>query len=80
MQTCENCKWEYPDGYVASMQIYTPEKGSHVAKLCGICALHIMNKIHGTNFKRFKGEAAETMRKRALTWRHDHPKGKDDSP
>jgi len=76
MRTCENCKWKYPDEHVASMQICTPEKGSHIAKLCGVCALETMNKIHGTNFKKFKGEAAEAMRQAALKWREEHKKDK----
>lgn len=47
--------------------------GGYTKPVCGICALEITNQTHGSSLKRFRGESAEDMRKRAIRWRLKHP-------
>jgi len=40
-----------------------------MAQFCGICALARINAVHGTQWKQFRGELAETKRQQALAFR-----------
>lgn len=75
---CARCDWPYPDG------LLSPVIGSAFGSqpVCGICALEIINAVHGTNRKRFQGGHAEEMRTDALDWRrlHPHAKPPEDQP
>jgi hypothetical protein len=44
-----------------------------VKPVCGICALEIVNEVHGSKLKQFHGEMAEDSRQRAIRWRQQHP-------
>jgi hypothetical protein len=68
MRKCDECEISYPDELVQPM---TSSLG--LAHLCGICALALKNRVHGTNDKKFSGPQAEAIRKRCVQYRKDHP-------
>lgn len=69
MRECSECKWNYLDymvnPFITSARLYPP--------VCGICALELTNKLHGTDFTNFTGKGAEKSRQDALKWRKSHP-------
>lgn len=65
LKSCAECELDYPKEILASAKALMIE-----GSICGICALRVKNKIHGTYFKKFHGEKAEEMRQRALEWRN----------
>jgi hypothetical protein len=60
---CKICKIEYPDEILSN-------------GICGICALELTNKIHGTNRTSFNGEMAEDLRLQAIAWRKKYKDNK----
>jgi hypothetical protein len=62
---CARCKYDYPDDVSLSPVIGSDEP----APVCGICALEMVNAIHGTTMKKFRGEMAESFRQQALAAR-----------
>lgn len=69
---CARCKLPYP-GSVALNPVMGPHPDGG-KPVCGICALEIVNEIHGARMKRFTGEMAEQYRQDALNWRRKHPR------
>lgn len=67
---CGRCGLPYPS------DMLNPVVGDALIKtpVCGICALAMVNAVHGTKMKRFHGELAEEFRERAIAWRKKHPK------
>ncbi len=61
---CEECKIDYPGDLVS---VLTSSAGCF--RLCGICALEFTNRMHGIKRKCFRGEIAESLRRRALAFR-----------
>ena len=62
-EVCERCGWNYPDDVSKNRVI-----GSMVEhEVCGICALQIVNAIHGSHSKSFtEGSRAEDARQEAV--------------
>jgi hypothetical protein len=71
--TCERCGFPYPDELVSPLLIGVHEGGAGLM-VCGICALEVINTVHGKKRKRFprSSSAAEDMRQRAIRWRKAH--------
>lgn len=70
--TCHDCQIEYPDELVVPYfdgQTYTP--------VCGICALARVNKLHGTQTRRFHGQAADALRLAAIRFRRERIPAKE---
>lgn len=68
LTTCGRCGWPYPDEYLEVVH------GSLVKeRVCALCALEIVNAVHGTRMVRFHGEIAESLRLSAADWRLQHP-------
>ena len=66
---CGRCRLPYPN------DMLSPVIGDPFMKVpvCGICALEMINAIHGSHVKQFRGEMAEDFRVRAINWRRKHP-------
>lgn len=56
MQACERCKIEYPAEILYS-------------KICGICALEILNEHQVVKRTKFASESGEYIRHAAIAWR-----------
>lgn len=69
---CDDCQWNYPDTYLNRMYV----NGGYTKPICGICALELMNSVHGVQRTKFNGEMAEQARLDAIKWRKNHPKDK----
>jgi len=67
MEKCTKCKINYPDGFLSPV-IMT---GITTRAICGICALSIINKIHGDDRVKFNGEIAESLRLQAVEFRKE---------
>lgn len=65
MKKCGECKELYPPEILTQMFIASEEATGYTDLICGICALEITNKTHGTNRKNFQGEIAQSMLVRA---------------
>jgi len=59
---CAECLKDFPPELLSSMFI----NGGHTKPICGICALEITNKFHGTSLKEFQGEVAQEMYEKAM--------------
>ena len=68
---CEECDINYPEGLV---QPFSSSEGNKI--VCGICALHLSNKVHGVIRTRFDGKQAEILRMKAAKFRSEHPEVK----
>lgn len=65
---CTRCSVPYPEGYLQ------PVIGAiHRGDVCGVCALQMINAIHGTQMRSFHGEMAEDLRWMAVEWRRRNP-------
>lgn len=74
LKNCGECQWLYPARYLHPVYFGGaggPETASD--PVCGICALALTNKFHGTARDRFQGPHAEQVRRQALRWRETHP-------
>ena len=54
---CPHCEKDYPDHLLANMMV----NGAFTPEICPICALRIMNAVHGIDRKTFKGSQARHM-------------------
>lgn len=62
---CPRCHWRYPESVE-----FNPVVGSvRTGPICGICALEVVNEVHGSAMIRFQGEMAEFMRQDAVNAR-----------
>jgi hypothetical protein len=70
---CAKCKWPFPETLLNPMFVGDGDGTGYTAPICGICALEIVNELHGTNLKKFVGAMAESTRKNAIAFREKHP-------
>ena len=65
MNRCPKCQVDYPDSVPLS-----PITGVVVTQpICGICALEMINELHGIRRSKFRGEMAEFNRQLAVEFR-----------
>lgn len=67
---CNKCGWDYPED-VAVEPLWLSPEDLDTGPVCGVCALELMNYIHGMNRKRFGGPLAERARRDAERARFD---------
>lgn len=67
---CAECQWKYPE--IILSPLFVGNVG-YTRQVCGICALKLMNEIHGINRSSFTGSMAEANRRSAIAWRKNHP-------
>ena len=60
---CAKCKEDFPTEILSQII----ENDEFIMPVCGICALEIINAIHGINLDRFRGEMAEKNRQAACS-------------
>lgn len=67
---CPECNVEYPERLLNPLVTHL----GTTKPICAICALEIINEIHGPERVResFDAPVAERMRQEALKWRKDH--------
>ena len=68
METCSECKIEYPDGYCD----FVSTSDGNTGLLCGICVLIFMNKYMGAKREKFDGDVAEGRRLKAIAYREEN--------
>lgn len=65
---CDECKFDYPERLLGPL---STSEGNR-AKICGICALELGNRVIGVKRERFTGPNAEKLRQAAIKWREEH--------
>ena len=59
---CSECSRDFPEELLSPVFV----RGEYSPKVCGICALKIINAVQGTNMNRFAGGLAEKNRLAAV--------------
>ena len=68
--TCPRCNIPYSDDVPLNPVI----GGLMNDPVCAICALQMINAVHGIRRTHFQGETAEYYRELAAEWRRTHPR------
>lgn len=78
---CEKCEIDYPTGLVRTLLIGRLSKesvgGVDTIDVCGICALEIINQIHGVNNATFHAPKAEQVRLACVKYRNEQGLNKE---
>ena len=69
---CERCEIDYPNHLVRPLIMGRLGQSLQSVDVCGICALEIVNELHGLNDSQFHAHGAETVRRACVKWRQDN--------